>query len=126
MGGRVTARVKPDEPQSVFLSCDSAREGILKWSILMLSFVGLCGLIIDFGRGLVIRRQLQYATDSAALAAAQQMPDGDYTGSARLFSAGSSGLNAGSTLRLTFPTITLLAVGFLKSQGLPCSGRAQP
>jgi hypothetical protein len=90
----------------------------------MLSFIGLCGLVIDFGRGLVVRRQLQSATDAAALAAAQQMPDGDYSGSARSFSANSNGSNAASGYTADAPTITPLCVAFLKSQGLPCSGSA--
>jgi len=98
---------------------------ILPWvALLMLSFLGLCGLIIDFGRGLIVRRQLQSATDAAALAAAQQMPDGDYAGSARSFSAHSSGSNAASGYTADAPTITTLCVAFLKSQGLPCSGSA--
>jgi hypothetical protein len=96
---------------------------ILPWVALMMTmFLGTCALVLDVGRAEVIHRQLQAATDSAALAGAQAMPDGDYTTAARSYSAGTGNSNAVTGLTAGTATVTPLCISFLKAQGLPCSG----
>jgi Putative Flp pilus-assembly TadE/G-like len=98
---------------------------ILPWVALMMTmFVGTCALVLDVGRVEVIHRQLQSATDAAALAGAQVMPDGDYTTVAESYGAGTGNLNATTGVTPATATVTPLCISFLKSQGLPCSGSA--
>lgn len=98
---------------------------ILPWlAVLMISLLSLCGLTLDTARVMVIHRQLQAATNAAALAGAQMMPDGDYTTEATSFSSGGGNLNNSGTYSAGTPVITPLCLAFLKTQGLPCSGSA--
>src|SRR5580765_5178338 len=46
-------------------------------AILLVAFIGMLGLVIDVGRIYVAQRHLQIAVDAAALAAAQDLPNGD-------------------------------------------------
>jgi hypothetical protein len=97
---------------------------ILPWVALMMTmFIGASALVLDVARAGVVHRQLQSATDSAALAAAQAMPDGDFTTVAQSYSATGS-LNKNMGGGATAATVTPLCVAFLKAQGLPCSGAA--
>jgi len=98
---------------------------ILPWvAVTMVCLLGLSGLGIDTARVFVIHRQLQSATDAAALAGAQQMPDGDYSAVAKSFSSGSGNSNNSASYTPTTATVTPLCVKFLKDQGLPCTGSA--
>ena len=98
---------------------------ILPWvAVMMVCLIGVCALALDVGRVIVVHRQLQAATDSAALAGAQSMPDGDYTTAATSFSAGTGNLNASAGFTAGTATVTPLCVKFLKDQGLPCGGAA--
>jgi len=98
---------------------------ILPWvAVMMVSLLGLAGLGIDTGRVYIIHRQLQSATDAAALAGAQQMPDGDYSGVAKSFSSGTGNSNNSSAFTPKTAVVTPLCVKFLKDQGLPCTGPA--
>lgn len=98
---------------------------VLPWvAVMMLSLLGLAGLAIDSARVYVIHRQLQSATDAAALAGAQQMPDGDYSGVAKSFSSGAGNANNSGSYIPKTAVVTPLCVKFLKDQGLPCTGSA--
>ena len=46
-------------------------------AILLVAFIGMLGLVIDVGHVYVEQRHLQTAVDASALAAAQDLPDGD-------------------------------------------------
>ena len=96
---------------------------ILPWvAVMMFSLIGTCALTLDVGRVMVVHRQLQAATDSAALAGAQNMPDGPYTTVAQSYSAGSGNSNNSAGYTPGTAVVTPLCISFLKSQGLPCSG----
>jgi hypothetical protein len=98
---------------------------VLPWlAVMMMLLLGLCGLTLDVARAMVIHRQLQAATNAAALAGAQQMPDGDYSGTAKSFGSGSGNSNNSATYTADDAVVTPICVAFLKSQGLPCSGSA--
>ena len=98
---------------------------ILPWvAVTMICLLGLAGLGIDTARMYVIHRQLQSATDAAALAGAQQMPDGDYSGVAKSFSSGSGNSNNSGSYTPSTAVVTPLCIKFLKDQGLPCTGSA--
>jgi hypothetical protein len=98
---------------------------IMPWvALMMVSLLGLAGLGIDTARVYVIHRQLQSATDAAALAGAQQMPDGDYSGVAKSFSSGAGNSNNSNAFTPKTAVVTPLCVKFLKDQGLPCTGSA--
>jgi hypothetical protein len=96
---------------------------ILPWvAVMMIVMLSFCGLSLDVARAMVIHRQLQSATNAAALAGAQQLPDGDYSGVAKSFSSGTGNSNNSGTYTPGTAVVTPLCVAFLKSQGLPCSG----
>jgi len=109
-------------PQQLF---QDQRGQIIPWlAMMMVLLLGLCGLTLDVARVMVIHRQLQSATNAAALAGAQQMPDGDYAGSAKSFGAGVGNSNDSKGFSASNAVVKPLCVAFLKSQGLPCSGSA--
>lgn len=115
-----------DYAKGIFASLLKAEAGqILPWAaVTMVSLLGLAGLGIDTARIYVIHRQLQSATDAAALAGAQQMPDGDYSGVAKSFSSGAGNSNNAPGFTPKTAVVTPLCVKFLKDQGLPCTGSA--
>ena len=101
------------------------RGQILPWvAVMMVTLLGVCGLTLDVARAMVVHRQLQAATNAAALAGAQQMPDGDYSGTAKSYGSGAGNSNNSATYSAGTAVVTPLCVAFLKSQGLPCSGSA--
>ena len=101
------------------------RGQILPWvAVMMVALLGVCGLTLDVARAMVVHRQLQAATNAAALAGAQQMPDGDYSGTAKSYGSGAGNSNNSATYSAGTAVVTPLCVAFLKSQGLPCSGSA--
>lgn len=98
---------------------------IIPWvAFMMIVVFGMSGLVLDGSRIILIHRQLQSATDAAALAGARVMPDGDYNGTALSYSAVSGKLNATSNYSASAPTVTPICVSALKTQGLPCVNSA--
>ena len=98
---------------------------VIPWvAFMMFVILGVSGLVLDGSRIMLVHRQLQSATDAAALAGARVMPDGDYTGSALAYSAGSGKLNASASYSASTPTVTPICVSALKTQGLPCVNSA--
>ncbi|WP_348260978.1 pilus assembly protein TadG-related protein [Telmatobacter sp. DSM 110680] len=98
---------------------------VIPWvAFMMFVILGVSGLVLDGSRIMLVHRQLQSATDAAALAGARVMPDGDYTGSAIAYSAGSGKLNASATYSASTPIVTPICVSALKTQGLPCVNSA--
>lgn len=98
---------------------------IIPWvAFMMVVILGMSGLVLDGSRIILIHRQLQSATDAAALAGARVMPDGDYSGMALSYSAVSGKLNSTSNYSASAPTVTPICVSALKSQGLPCVNSA--
>jgi Putative Flp pilus-assembly TadE/G-like len=116
----MTVKEHSKSPQELFRNQSGQ---VLPWvAAMMLMSIGLCGLTLDVARAMVIHRQLQSATNAAALAGAQQMPDGDYTGTAQSFSSGVGNSNNSNSYTPGTAVVTPLCIAFLKSQGLPCSG----
>jgi Flp pilus assembly protein TadG len=114
-----------ERPNIPLLFFRDQRGQVLPWmAMMMIMLIGLCGLTLDVARVMVIHRQLQSATNAAALAGAQQMPDGDYSGVAKSFGSGSGNSNDSLSYTAKNAVVTPLCVAFLKSQGLPCSGAA--
>ncbi len=98
---------------------------IIPWvGFMMVVILGMGGLVLDGSRIILIHRQLQSATDAAALAGARVMPDGDYNGTALSYSAVSGKLNSTSNYSASAPTVTPICVSALKTQGLPCVNSA--
>lgn len=96
---------------------------ILPWvAVMMVSLIGTCALTLDVGRVMVVHRQLQAATDSAALAGAQTMPDGPYADVAQSYSSGTGNSNNSGGYTAETAVVTPLCIKFLKDAGLPCGG----
>src|SRR3954465_167661 len=71
---------------------------ILTAALSMLFLLGFMGLALDFGHLFVVKTEMQTATDSCALAAAQEL-DGAVDALAR---ASSAGVTAGNLNRVNF------------------------
>ena len=116
----MNVKEKSKYPRQLF---HDQRGQVLPWvAVMMVTLLGVCGLTLDVARAMVVHRQLQAATNAAALAGAQQMPDGDFSGTAKSYSSGSGNSNNSATYSAGNAVVTPLCVAFLKSQGLPCSG----
>jgi hypothetical protein len=95
-------------------------------ALLMLSMLGVSGLVIDVGHAYVTRSQLQNSANAAALAAAgyvytSQSASVNTTTEADQYSAGSGGKNAitGSTTVAT--SVTTKCLNMLMPKGMTCS-----
>ena len=102
-------------------------------AIMLIVFLGITGLVIDVARLYVAQRQLQTAADAAALAAAQDLPNGTTAvttactysasdapaGSCDGVTVGADGLNKGIALNGVQTTTQLECVGS-SSAGVGC------
>ncbi len=90
----------------------------------MLTFLlGMAGMTVDVGRLMVDHAQLQAATDAAALAGAQALPNSTATTVATTYSAVSGSKNAASnlsnvTMASGYPALKCLTT--LKAMGMAC------
>jgi hypothetical protein len=77
---------------------------VMVWfAILLPVLLAFAALVVDLGHAYVLKRHLQSSADAAALAAAQDLPDDAIAdATARLYSAGSGGLNE----RANLPDVT--------------------
>ena len=70
------------------------RGQVLPWTAFMIvTMLGMGALAIDFGRAYISYHQLQSATDAAALAGAEQLPNSTASTYAQNYSAGTGGSN---------------------------------
>ena len=94
---------------------------------MMVAMLGMAGFTVDTGRALYTYRQLQAATDAAALAGAYELPLSDSAAVATQYSAVSGDLNArtslpGVTMVSGYPKI--LCLNTLKNVGMACASPA--
>jgi Flp pilus assembly protein TadG len=89
-------------------------------AILMVGFLGMCGIVIDTGRVYVGYRVLQSATDAAALAGAQSLPGNSASTAATTYSAVNGNLNANSGFANVTITTSLGCLSALSAQGIAC------
>ena len=97
---------------------------VLPWVVvMMLTILGISALVVDCGRAMVTQRQLQAATDAAALAAAQTISGTSttYQTYATNYSSGSGAKNAYSGLSLTGSATTGLCLTTVSGWGVPCA-----
>lgn len=97
---------------------------VLPWVVvMMLTVLGVAALVVDCGRAMVIQRELQNATDAAALAAAQmvQGTSTTYSSYASSYGSGSGGKNAYPGLTITSSTTTPLCLSTVSGWGQPCT-----
>jgi Flp pilus assembly protein TadG len=97
---------------------------VMPWVVLMMLVVlGIAALVVDVGHAMVVQRELQAATDSAALAAAETMSGTSttYQTYATNYSASSGGENAYSGLNITGSTVTPLCLSTVSSWNIVCT-----
>lgn len=95
---------------------------VLPWVVVcMLVVLGMAALSVDLGRAMVIRRQLQVQADAAALAAAESLPNTDYSTVGRNYSGASGDKNVNTGISVGTPTITPLCSTTVAAWGIPCS-----
>ena len=89
-------------------------------AVSLVALLGFTGLVVDSGRAYVAYRQLQSATDAAALAAAQALPNTTATNVAATYGGATGGLNAVSGLTNVKMVTGYPALKCLTSLGLAC------
>ena len=94
---------------------------IIAFALVILT--GMCGIGVDVGRCYFVYRQLQAATDAAAMAGAAALPDSNATTVATNYSAVAGALNArtslsGATMVSGYPKVVCLTT--IKNQGISC------
>lgn len=92
-------------------------------AIMLVALLGLTGLVIDVGRCLTARRQLQESTDAAALAGGSVLPSNTAVSVATQYSAVAGNLNAsnqlaGTTMVSGYPKV--LCLNTLTNSGIAC------
>ena len=102
---------------------DERGQTLLVVSAMMVVLLAFGALVVDFGRVYFSLRELQAATDAAALAGAEALPNGTGTTTATLYSAVSGDKNAYSNL----PNVTMVSgyplvkcLTTLENQGIAC------
>lgn len=95
---------------------------VLPWVVVVMVVVlGMAALGIDLARAMVIQRQLQSSADAAALAAAETLPNANYSTIGQNYSGGSTDKNNNSGLSVGTPTITPLCLTTVAAWGIPCT-----
>ena len=96
---------------------------VLPWVVvMMLTVLGVAALVVDCGRAMVAQRQLQAATDSMALVAAQELGiTSTYQTDANNFSAVSGGKNTYQGLTISGHTITPVCLTTVAGWGVKCT-----
>jgi len=91
-------------------------------AILLVGFLGTAALSMDLGRAYVGYRELQNATNAAALAGAEALPNSTAANQATAYSAAAGGNNANGMANVTmvtgYPKLECLAA--LTNQGMAC------
>ncbi len=93
-------------------------------ALMMVALLGMCGIGVDVARAFYVHRQLQAATDAAAMAGAADLPDSSAITTATHFSAVSGGLNArtsltGAAMVNGYPKVVCL--NKLQDEGIACA-----
>ena len=90
-------------------------------AIAMIAVIGICAVVVDVAYVYSVRRQLQNATDQAALAGAQKVYESTAVATANDYSAttGNKNVNAGVTVSMAsgYPQVKCLT-----TTGIPCGG----
>ena len=96
---------------------------VLPWVVvMMLTVLGVAALVVDCGRAMVAQRELQAATDSMALVAAQELGiTSSYQTDANNFSAVSGGKNTYQGLTIATHTITPVCLATVTGWGVKCT-----
>jgi len=97
---------------------------VLPWVVVMLMLMlAMAGLVIDVGHAMVVQRQLQASSDAAALAAAETLPNSNYSTVGQTYSAGTNDKNIfrGATISGGTATITPKCLTTVSNWGAPCT-----
>lgn len=101
------------------------RGQVLPWvAVVLLVVLISAALSIDLGYAMVVERQLQSSSDAAALAAAETMPNSNYSTVGTNYSGGTGDKNNYSGFTITGKTVTPLCISSIKNLA-PCSS-SQP
>lgn len=88
---------------------------VLPWvAFMMILFLGMAAFVLDVGHAYFCLRQLQAATDAAALAGAQSLKDSDPTSTVNAYSALSGGYNTNPALTLNGANSVSMVPGYPK------------
>jgi Flp pilus assembly protein TadG len=95
---------------------------VLPWFVLVVGlFLGMSALVVDVANASLYQRKLQAATDAAALAAAKQLPNSDFTSIGTNFSSSQGDKNALSGVTLGNLSVAGKCFQTVVGWGMPCS-----
>ncbi len=95
-------------------------QSLLLMAGLLVVLLGMAAFVVDLGNAYFSSRQLQAATDAAALAGAEDLPNSTAVSTATKYSAVSGNLNAHSTLTNVSMVTGYPQLKCLTSVGVPC------
>jgi hypothetical protein len=126
VSGRAVQRVRRSGDRFFLARLAMADEGgqVLPWVVVaLLTVLGMAALVVDCGRAMVIQRELQAATDAAALAAASQISGTStaYSNYATTYSGQTGDKNAYPGLTITMSTPTPLCLATVQAWNIPCT-----
>jgi hypothetical protein len=96
-------------------------------ALLLVLFIGMMGLAVDCAHAFIVKRQLQAATDSAALAGAYEMTQSSATSAVvktfvTNYGSSSSGYNYYAGMSVGAPTVNLKCLSTVATWGVYCTG----
>lgn len=95
---------------------------VLPWVGLMMAvMVGMGAMAVDIAHSMVVQRQLQSSSDAVALAAAETLPNTNYTTVGNLYGASSGDMNTYNGYTITGQTVTPLCLSTVASWGAQCT-----
>ena len=100
---------------------DDEGQALVWFAFLVFLFIGMSGIVLDLGRGLLVKRQLQASADAAALAAAATLPNPTYASVGQTYSAAQGSRNETAGYKITSVSVTPLCLSSLADQGNTCT-----
>ena len=93
----------------------------LPWLAVMLTVImGIAGFVIDLGHAMVCERQLQSSSNAAAMAAALQLPNSNYSTVAHTYGSETGDANASPNLPGVAMTVSAYCSTTVKGWGIEC------
>jgi Flp pilus assembly protein TadG len=99
---------------------DECGQALVWMALLMVLFLGMCGLTVDVSYALAMQRKLQASADAAALAGARTLPNSNYSSVALSYSSVKGSANEYG-FAIDTPAVTGKCLATVSDWGNPCS-----
>lgn len=100
---------------------EESGQSLVMVCVSMFVLLCVCALVVDLARGMDVQRQLQVSADAAALAAAENLPNTDFTTAGTNYTSNSGAKNAYNGLTITSSSVTGECLSTVVGWGIPCT-----